>query len=515
MQRLRNIAKVGVGVGIGGGAAAALASQYVYDVPEHNKRARPDAKTAIVIGGGVIGFSQARELCRHGYKVTLLESQAGPAEGASKAPAGHISVSAFHSSFASLSFVRKIGVSTFFNDARNDHVREPDDLAHNKFVKLATWFDWKFIAWGMAWCGLVLHNSRDLPLMESVRLRRVMDMKHALLAAAREEGLEKDCSMVREGGRLNVAFHTSHHSGFGLRPRDALANMTRKSAAEVVSKAPFLASAHDDGLIRGGVFANADAFADCKTYTDGLAERVESFYGATVRYHCKVDALETENGAMKGVRLRSGEVLSADVYVLATGADTPSIAATAGIHVPITAMNGYKVVAPVRSAELTPTTSVCLKPYELYITPLHQDLHFASFGEFSPSWDKAPTKELEDRLEDLVKLLFPHIDTIVDWEKRHHIFGRRPQTPDGNAILGPTRVDGLYLNAGHCSYGFRGATLSAQLLCNGLRNGFAANGFHDRLCSISRFKLFRDAIPTGAEDPENCPSLEELGKDRR
>lgn len=515
MRRVKTLLKLGAGTSLVGGGAALAVLQRAYSVPEENKRPRPDAKTAIVIGGGVVGFAQARELCRNGYQVTVLETEPGPAKGASAAPAGHISVSAYHSSFASIGFVRQLGLHTFFNDPRLDMVDEPDDLAHNKFVKLPTWLDWNFIAWGLVWCGLVAHNSSDLSIMSAVRVQRVMDMKEALLKAAKEESLEEVCSMVPNGGRLNVAFHTYHHSGFGMRKSDSLAHMQKRSAGEVARQVPMLIPAQEDGLIRGGLWAESDAFADCRTYTQGLAKRVEQEYGATVRYNTRVDRLLTEGSAMAGVKLQSGEVVKADIYVLAAGVDTPTIAVTAGVHVPITAMRGYKVIVPLKKKEAAPKTAVCCKPYELYVTPLHDDIHFASFGEFAPHWDRTPTKELEQRLDRLVKLVFPQIEDIAHWDRREHVFGRRPQTPDGNPVVGPTRVTGLYINAGHCSYGFRGATHTAQLLCNGLRNGFVANGIYERICTLSRYQFVRETFAAELLDTNNYPHLEELGKDRR
>merc|ERR1711865_73178 len=106
---------------------------------------------------------------------------------------------------------------------------------------------------------------------------------------------------------------------------------------------------------------------------------------------------------MRGVKLTSGELVTADVYVIAAGADTPNIAVTAGVHVPITAMRGYKLIAPAKKGH-APRSAMVIKPYELYVTPLKDEVHFAGFGEFAPSWDKQPTKLLEDRLGDVVRL---------------------------------------------------------------------------------------------------------------
>ena len=42
--------------------------------------------------------------------------------------------------------------------------------------------------------------------------------------------------------------------------------------------------------------------------------------------------------------------------------------------------------------------------------------------------------------------------------------GARPLTPDCHPLVGPTRVHGLYLNAGHSFNGWRDSALSARLL---------------------------------------------------
>jgi D-amino-acid dehydrogenase len=44
--------------------------------------------------------------------------------------------------------------------------------------------------------------------------------------------------------------------------------------------------------------------------------------------------------------------------------------------------------------------------------------------------------------------------------------GLRPMTPDGTPIIGATPIQGLYLNAGHGTYGWTLACGSAQLLAD-------------------------------------------------
>lgn len=526
----KRVVLVGGSAGVVVGGAGLATAQHVYAVPEANRKARPEfilggngveGKTAVVIGGGVVGFTTARELARTGYKVRLLEKNAAAAEGTSKCPAGHISVSAYHSSFASISFVRAIGLGTFFTDPNWDHVDKPDDLAINKFVKFTTWLDWNFYAWGISWILLTLRSGTNLKVIRDARVRRVEDMKQALITAAAEESLTEigGFSTAENGGRLNVAMHTFAQSGFGMRMADPNGHFERLSAKETADKEPLLAPAYEDGLIRGSLFAREDIYASCYHYVQGLALKLQQKYDVQVDYGVDVQNLvtrSTDKGPqMAGVQLKSGEVVTADVYVLAAGAETPDLAVSAGVHVPITGMRGYKICAPAKSGSTKPQQAICIKPYELYVTPLLDEVHFASYGEFAPKWDSKPTKDLERRLEDMVRLLFPNVDDIVHWDRRYHVWGTRPQTADGSPVVGPTRVANLYINAGHCSYGWRDSTLCAQLLTNGMRNGFEANGIHDRLHSLSRFQPMREAWPATSLDPTNMPSLHELGMDRR
>lgn len=507
----------------GAGAACAMAAmQHAYAVPEENRKPLRGARTAVVMGGGVVGIATARELARSGLHVRVLEARSGAGQGTTSAAAGHIAISAYHTSLATVSMFLNV-MGSLLRDSQRDHVDEPDDLQNVKFVKWSTWLDWNYLAWSASWLHIATrHVSAPVlsafgtgamvdavdPLMQTVKQARVLDQKRALFTAAAEEELVELADM-RDTGRTSVAMHTFHKSGFGMRKPGSL--FTRLSAGELARDEPCFAAAHDDGLVRGAQFAQGDAFGDPRKYTQALAQKLVDEQGVRIDYNTEIRRLETEGGRMKGVRLKTGELVEADVYVIAAGADTPDIAFTAGVHVPITQMRGYKLVAPAKEGEdsKVPRNALCIKPYELYVTPLKHHVHFASFGEFAPRWDCEPTPELEERLEYLINLVFPDVSLMVEWDERRSVWGRRPQTPDGNPVVSPTRVAGLYINSGHCSYGWRGATHSAQLLARGIREGFEANGIYWRLTSLARFQLLRPRWGA-CVDPRNMPSCDDL-----
>jgi D-amino-acid dehydrogenase len=63
-------------------------------------------------------------------------------------------------------------------------------------------------------------------------------------------------------------------------------------------------------------------------------------------------------------------------------------------------------------------------------------------------------------LEHSVTDLFPGGDASMGafWS------GLRPMTPDGTPVIGPTKIDGLFLNTGHGTLGWTMSTGSARVL---------------------------------------------------
>lgn len=66
--------------------------------------------------------------------------------------------------------------------------------------------------------------------------------------------------------------------------------------------------------------------------------------GGTVRPHSPVQAIHTADDAARGVRLRSGETLTADAVVLAAGNGSEALAATAGVRLAMAPTPGLLIV---------------------------------------------------------------------------------------------------------------------------------------------------------------------------
>eukprot|EP00756_Hemistasia_phaeocysticola_P045349 Hpha_TRINITY_DN19103_c0_g1::TRINITY_DN19103_c0_g1_i1::g.94788::m.94788 len=146
-------------------------------------RPLPPGGSVVVVGGGISGVATARELARGGYRVTLIEEQPSPAEGASRGNAGTLGV---HMP------ARRLSTPAFFFSAPKWLARRPvaeGDLAVNKFCHPAVFRDPSFWWWGATFMRLLAtHTADDIPFMAQWR-ERVREERRALEVVAGEEGI--------------------------------------------------------------------------------------------------------------------------------------------------------------------------------------------------------------------------------------------------------------------------------------------------------------------------------------
>ena len=354
----------------------------------------------------------------------------------------------------------------------------------------------------------------------------------ATFAVAVAEGLSEEADM-RIDGRLTVAKHgrctaTVQDGGAaaGGRRTEARACLVQHEA----SLAP--TSEHVDTC----TFTAEDGQGSCSAFTRGLARATERQHGALIETSTAARALRLTHGPagsrVTGVILASGAEISADAVVLCAGASVAPLAWTAGVYVPVQPLRGYSLTADVQAApspspSLQPTcglgkgarsleeearglpSSVALRPTSeplttmnarpateptavtsvrshvvfqpssLYVTRLGAQLRFTCFGEMTPVRSDGPGEPdpvLQAALHELVEAEVPNVAELCDWPNAVAWVGARPLTPDCYPLSGPTRVAGLYVNAGHSFNGWREATLSACVLADRLVLGSSGEG---------------------------------------
>ena len=81
-------------------------------------------------------------------------------------------------------------------------------------------------------------------------------------------------------------------------------------------------------------------------------------------------------------------------------------------------------------------------------------------------FDKRIDPRCIDDLFSLLEQLYPQIASQIDRGNARPWAGLRPMSSDGRPFIGPSKLPGLYINAGHGPLGWTLAMGSAQLLAD-------------------------------------------------
>lgn len=188
--------------------------------------------------------------------------------------------------------------------------------------------------------------------------------------------------------------------------------------------------------------------------------------GVRVEEQTPVTGLEMQGRRVTGVRTPGGAV-PAGVTVLATGAWTSPLAATAGLDLPITPHH-RQVYRAARTIGLpTPSPLVVDLGSGVYF---HADGPGLVFGggdrETEPSWDD---RFQPDEAPRIIELLTRRLPAMLDAELSGGWAGLREMTPDDLGIAGPAPgVEGLHVAAGFSGHGFMHAPAVGEIVAGQL-----------------------------------------------
>src|SRR5262249_38147413 len=108
--------------------------------------------------------------------------------------------------------------------------------------------------------------------------------------------------------------------------------------------------------IGGGLFAPADAAGDALMFTRNLAKLAQA-KGVTLRLETTVTGIEREGDRILRITTDRGP-LAGDSFVLALGLQSPELARTIRIHLPIYPIKGYTVTIPTDGYPEAPTVGI-------------------------------------------------------------------------------------------------------------------------------------------------------------
>ena len=393
-----------------------------------------------VIGAGIVGLATAWWLARDGHAVTVLDEAAEPASGASFANGAQLSYS----------YVAPLAEPGILKDLPKYLLDRNGPL---RFVPRADPAQWSWLLRFLAACNASAAARGTANLLRLAFASR--DALYAMLAAT---PMEFDHA---RNGKLVVQSSAAAMRGAEaqLRLQATLGcEQQALTAAECLALEPDLASIRQ--RLVGGILTPSEEVGDCHKLCLELARVLATpAFGARLLTATRVERLVVEAGRLRAVRTSRGDH-EADLTVLAAGVGTAALGRSAGVTVPVLALRGYSITAPVRAGNCGPRRSITDSARKTVYAPLGAALRVAGFAEIGTT---GPTPGRAEALARETDAVFPGAcDTAAatTWT------GLRPATPTSLPLIGPTRIEGLALNAGQGALGFTLAAGSARLLAD-------------------------------------------------
>lgn len=397
-----------------------------------------------VLGAGVVGVTSAWYLAADGHEVTVIERQPRPAQETSLANGGQISVShaePWANPQAPWKALKWLG-------------REDAPLLWRLRADPAQW------AWGLRFLRECTAQRARANVGAIVRLG--LASRAALQSLRRELALEYD---QLERGILH--FYTDRREFERAVPQAALmrefgCERVPQTAAQCLAIEPALAGSRVP--IVGGTYTASDESGDARRFTEALAQHAAA-RGVRFRYGESVTALQVAGGKLTGVRLVSGECVSADITVLALGSYSPLLLKPLGIRLPVYPAKGYSVTLALPDGVAAPVVSLTDDGRKIVISRLGQTLRVAGTAEFN-GYDTSVNPVRCAALRRRIGEIFPELAAVSELDRWA---GLRPATPGNVPLIGDMAsagLGGLWLNTGHGTLGWTLACGSGRLLAD-------------------------------------------------
>ncbi|MCL2345008.1 MAG: D-amino acid dehydrogenase [Desulfobulbus sp.] len=399
----------------------------------------------LVLGAGVVGTTSAWYLARAGHQVTVVDRQPQAGMETSFANGGQISVS--HA-----------------EPWANPHV----------FARLRQWLGredapllWRWradpaqLTWGLRFLGECRPGATRRNMAAIIAL--ALYSRHQLGLLRGELGLQYD---QLQRGILHIYTDRREFAAACAAARSMRALGVERETVNTdacLEIEPALADARP--LLVGGDYTRADESGDAHRFTQALAARAAEA-GVVFRHDLHIDKLAPGGRQLAGVvvhgELGSGELLTADAYVVALGSYSPLLLKPLGIGIPVYPAKGYSVTLPLAPDSLAPSVSLIDDERKLVFSRLGDRLRVAGTAEFN-GYNLDLNAVRCQALSQRVRQLFPRLEIAGPAQ---FWCGLRPATPSNRPLIGRSRYANLWLNTGHGTLGWTLACGSAAALAD-------------------------------------------------
>ena len=301
-------------------------------------------------------------------------------------------------------------------------------------------------------------------MMRSVDLYRTLGSEVGLETGWREVGSLRLASSPERMEEL--ARQAGWAKTFGL-PLELI------SAADAQELFPPMST---DGVL-GAAYLPTDGYVDPSQLTFALAEGARRG-GGEIATQTRVSGIRVERNRVVGVETDKG-FIATDVVVNAGGIFAAEIGRLAGVNVPVVPMaHEYLVTRPADIPLDVPTMrdpsllvyfrgesgGLVMGGYERSPAPW-------SLDGIPPDFNGRLLDEDWPRFEELMTNALVRVPALADMEVVRLINGPEAFTPDGEFILGPSDVRGLWVAAGFCAHGLAGAGGMGRLVAEWIVEG--------------------------------------------
>ena len=398
-----------------------------------------------VVGAGIIGVTTAYELAADGHQVTVFERRGAVAEETSFANAGVIAPGAV-TPWAAPGMPGKVARYLFSRHAP---------------VRLCLPLTSADLGWMWKWwraCKLETY------LANRARMQRLAFYSRERLHHLTEElKLDYDHSIgymvllrsQRDNQLAQPGLQVLRDAGVAFREIDALE--ARRLEPALNPDTPFL----------GAVHLPDDEVGNCRQFALQLKSEAQRL-GVSFEFNSLVAPLDPAEPANLRIRTESSTPRQQrfNAVVVCGGLDSTVLLRPLGLKLPLAAVHGYSISAPIREPLNAPRSALMDERYKVAISRLGNRVRVAGSAEIGGS----PGVKRAAAIQTLYKVLhdwFPGAAqirntgaTVQEWK------GARPMLPDGPPVLGATGIPGVWLNLGHGSSGWALSCGSARAVAD-------------------------------------------------
>ena len=401
-----------------------------------------------VIGAGIIGVTTAYELAADGHQVVVYEKSSSVAEQTSFANAGVVAPG-YVTPWAAPGMPTKVLMQLFSQHA-------PVRLIHPLSMAQLGWI-WRW------WRSC---NAKSF----AANRTRMHGLAH--YSRFRLQTLARDLHLDYERvAGYTVLLRTAHDLKLARGGLKLLAELGVNFNLIGADKA----RAIEPGLraqtpLHAAVHLPDDEVGNCRQFAQLLRAQAQRL-GVRFEFQRQVLAIHAGRPARvahRGISGLNSPVIEANfdaVIVCAANGALPLLSGL-GCRVPMIAVHGYSLTAPLRTFEshpdVGPRSGVMDEAFKVAISRIGQRVRVAGcaeigghLGQHTPAAMATLYKVLDDWFPGSAQL-----SQAQAWK------GARPMLPDGPPVLGPSGAEGIWLNLGHGSTGWAMSCGSARVLAD-------------------------------------------------